>query len=294
MSQSSGILAILSFLLVSCTKPAEEREQVSGSDTLTILFTNDFESAFDPTEAFWRDDLEYIGGISHLASLIDSLRHHQPNPFLFDAGDIFTGTLSKLTLGELPLELMITMQYDAMAIGNHEFEYGWEEFARQKSRVPFPVLGANLFYKGTNIPYAQPYCIVERHGIQLGVIGILGQDAATALIPSHIAGVEVMDPKEIVPVYVEMLTGKVDLVILLTHQGKTAPMQTNDEDPAVKRDIQADIDLAGAVPGIDILLGGHADAGTEEPVVHPETGTLIMQNLWPGFSPGVFTNCFGP
>jgi len=63
-------------------------------------------------------------------------------------------------------------------------------------------------------------------------------------------------------------------------------MQTNDEDPSVKRDIEADIKLAGAVEGIDVLLGGHADAGTEEPVVHPQTGTLIMQTYGQGFHLG--------
>ena len=74
------------------------------------------------------------------------------------------------------MEMMITMGYDAMAIGNHEFEYGWESFAEQKSRLPFPVLGANLFYADTGRPYAQPYTIVERDGFRIGVVGIMGQD----------------------------------------------------------------------------------------------------------------------
>jgi len=274
-------------LLNSCaTQDEKEPGESSVNTSITLLFTNDFESAYDPTPAYWRNDLENIGGIAQLATLIDSIRCTEPNVFLFDAGDIYTGILSKLTLGELPFELMITMGYDAMTIGNHEFEYGWEEFARQKNRVPFPVLGANLFYKGTDYPYAQPYTIVERDGIRIGVIGILGQDAATALIPSNIAGVEVIEPATAVSDAIQILRSDVDLMLLLTHQGKTAPMQTNDEDPSVKRDIDADIELAGAVEGIDVLFGGHADAGTEEPVVHPETGTLIMQTYGQGFHLG--------
>jgi 2',3'-cyclic-nucleotide 2'-phosphodiesterase (5'-nucleotidase family) len=72
----------------------------------------------------------------------------------------------------------------------------------------------------------------------------------------------------------------VDLVVLLTHQGHTAPMQTDAEvDPRLARDIDKDIALAGAVDGIDVLFGGHADAGTWEPVVNPRTGTLIMQTF---------------
>ncbi len=266
---------------------AVESPHPQTQKTVTLIFTNDFESAYDPIDAFWREDVTRIGGIAHLATLIDQIRRDEENVFLFDAGDIYTGTLAKLTKGELPFELMISMQYDAMSIGNHEFEYGWQEFARQKDRVAFPVLGANLFYKGSDHPYAQPYAIVERSGIRIGVIGILGQDAATALIPSNIAGVEVRDPKPLVKQYVKMLRPQVDLVVLLTHQGKTAPMQTDDEaHEELQRDIQADIELAGVVEGIDVLFGGHADAGTRTPIVHKDTGTLIMQTYGQGYHLG--------
>ena len=62
---------------------------------VTLLFTNDLESTYDPVEAFWRDDIEQIGGIAELATLIDKKRKSEPNVFLFDAGDIFTGVLAK-------------------------------------------------------------------------------------------------------------------------------------------------------------------------------------------------------
>ncbi len=260
---------------------------LNSTKTVTLLFTNDLESTYDPVLAYWRDDMEHIGGIAQLATLIDNFRAAEENVFLFDAGDIFTGVLAKLTRGEVSFELMNTMAYDAMAIGNHEFEYGWQVLARQKHRVAFPVLGANLFYKDTDIHFAQPYSIIERDGVRVGIIGIMGQDAATALNPPNIAGLEVRDPKSIVPDYVKLLRPDVDLVVLLTHQGKTAPMQTDDEaHPEIKRDIEADIELAGVTDGIDVLLAGHADAGTEQPVIHPETGTLIMQTYGQGFHLG--------
>ena len=177
-----------------------ERKTYEPEDTqiITLLFTNDLESTYYPVEAFWREDLDYIGGIAELATLIESIRQSQPNVFLFDAGDIFTGVLAKLTKGEISFELMNTIGYDAMTIGNHEFEFGWKELARQKSRVSFPVLNANLFYKSTDIPFAQPYCIIERYGIRIGLLGILGTDAATALNPPNIAGLDVHDPKDVV------------------------------------------------------------------------------------------------
>ena len=266
-----GSIACLSIQLF-----AERRE-------ITILFTNDFESAFDPIPAYWRDDINLLGGAPQIATLVDNIRDAEELVFLFDSGDIYTGILSKLTEGAVPMEIMITMDYDAMAIGNHEFEYGWESFAEQKNRLPFPVLGANLFYADSGRPYAQPYTIVERDGFRIGVIGIMGQDARTAIIPSHVAGVDVRDPIPVVQQWVDVLKPQVDLVLLLTHQGKTAPMQTDDEaHPEIHRGNEADYQMAGAVKGIDVLFGGHADAGTEEPVVHSRTGTLIMQTYGQG------------
>ena len=250
---------------------------------VTLLYTNDFESAYDPIPAFWRDDLESVGGIAQLATLIDLERDRAELSFLLDAGDIFTGTLAKLTRGELPFELMITMGYDAMCIGNHEFEYGWWVLRDAMQLSPFPVLAANLYYQGTDIPFAQQMTVLERDGFRIGIVGIFGRDAATALYPPHLGGLEVRDEVVAARKAVARLRPQVDLVVLLTHQGKTAPMQTDDEaDPEVWRDIEADIRLAGAVEGVDVLIGGHADAGQEEPFVHPETGTLICQTYGQG------------
>ena len=274
----------LVIVLTSCISPVSNRQN-TGSDgrEVTLLFTNDLESAFDPIPAYWNPKVEYLGGIAHLATLVDDLREQEKVVFLFDAGDIFTGVLSKKTEGIVPMEMMITMDYDAMAIGNHEFEYGWQSFARMKDRLPFPVLGANLFYADSGLPYAQAYSIVERQGARIGVVGVMGQDAGTAIIPSHIRGIDVRDPIESIRPIVERLKPQVDLIVVLTHQGKTAPMQTDDEaHPEIQRGIDADIKLAGAVMGIDVIFSGHADSGTESPYVHPTTGTLIMQTYGQG------------
>jgi 2',3'-cyclic-nucleotide 2'-phosphodiesterase (5'-nucleotidase family) len=275
-------LLLLLFFCSLCGHSAAETAVAAGASdgdkVVTLLFTNDVESAYDPIPAFWLDDISMIGGIAEITTLIESIRATEPNVFLFDSGDIFTGALAKLTEGKLAFELMITMGYDAMAIGNHEFEYGVEIFEWEKNRAPFPVLGANFFYKDTDHPYSQAHTIIERNGIRIGVIGIMGQDAATAIIPSYIAPLDVTVPAGAVQKSVAELRDEVDLVVLLTHQGKTAPMQTDAEtDPRLQRDIDADIALAGAVEGIDVLFAGHADAGTPKPVVQPETKTLIMQ-----------------
>ncbi|TNE40546.1 MAG: bifunctional metallophosphatase/5'-nucleotidase [Alphaproteobacteria bacterium] len=269
-------------VIVGCGEPTstsvDTQVQAAEEKVITLMFTNDVESAYDPIPAYWLDDIGRIGGIAEMTTLINTLRASEPNPFLFDSGDIFTGSLAKETHGELAFELMNSMGYDAMAIGNHEFEYGHEIFAWEKNRAAFPVLGANMFYKDTDHPYAQSYTIIERDGVKIGVVGIMGRDAVSAIIPSFIAPLDVREEAAAVQAAVDAIRDDVDLVVLLTHEGKTAPMQTDAEsDPRLQRDIDADIRLAGAVTGVDVLFGGHADAGTPEPVVQPKTGTLIMQ-----------------
>ena len=117
---------------------------------ITILHTNDFHSAFDPIPAYWLEGSPKLGGAAYLSALINELREEEDTVFLFDSGDMFTGMLANLTEGEALMEMMMTMEYDALGIGNHEFDYGIEPFKRGIHRVSFPVLGANVFYKGTD------------------------------------------------------------------------------------------------------------------------------------------------
>jgi 2',3'-cyclic-nucleotide 2'-phosphodiesterase (5'-nucleotidase family) len=260
---------------------------------IVIVHTNDFESAIDPLTAFWVEGSPQVGGAAHLAARIDAMRREElakGNPlFLFDSGDMFTGLLSRLTYGEILMEMMISMRYDAMAIGNHEFDYGSENFLRQAHRVPFPVLSANTFFKGTEHHYTRPHTIIERDGVRIGVIGILGEDAASVALPSGITDLEFRDPIPYVRRSAEELDPLVDLIVVLAHQGKTGPMQSDQEaDPEVWRDFDADIALVEAVPQVDLFLGGHAHRGIDPPYVHPETGAIISQTFGHGTRLGVF------
>lgn len=170
---------------------------------VVILSTNDFHSAIDPIPAYWlksEDDSNppHLGGAAQLLTLINQIRERESQRgvpvFLFDSGDMFTGMLSKLTKGEALMEMMVTMGYDALGIGNHEFDYGWENFRKQMFRVPFPSLGANIFYKESGIPFSQPHTILERGGVRLGVVGVIGQDARSVVMPSFVADLEFEDP----------------------------------------------------------------------------------------------------
>jgi len=266
------------FLVISLLLFVGVADAQKGAKELTIIYTNDFHSAFDPVPAYWLEGSPKIGGAAQLATLANQVRARDKNTFFFDTGDMFTGQISFLTKGEALMEMMRPMQYDAMAIGNHEFDYGADNFEKQMNRVNFPILGANIFYKGTNNRYSRPYTIVERGGVRLGVIGIIGLDARSVALPSGITNLDFYDPIPIVRELVQELRPQVDLIVVLAHQGKTGPMQTDAENrPDVQRDFDEDIRMATEVEGIDVLIGGHAHRGIEVPFVTPKTGTIIVQ-----------------
>ena len=244
---------------------------------VTLLYTNDIESVYEPVEAFWNPEIELIGGLPYLATLIDEVRGQAELSFLFDAGDIYTGALSQATEGRLAFDLYSLMGYDAVNLGNHEFEYGWQSLQRIRQRARFPVLSSNLFYEDSDIAFCQAYAILEKDGFRIGVIGAMGVDAFTnAVNPAHRRGIEVRPPAPTVQRYVDAIRDEVDLVVVLTHQNRTAPMQTDKEaDPEVQRGFDEDYALAGELQGVDVIFGGHSDHGLWTPVRHPDTGTLI-------------------
>jgi 2',3'-cyclic-nucleotide 2'-phosphodiesterase (5'-nucleotidase family) len=244
---------------------------------IVILHTNDIESVYEPIEAYWRDDIEMIGGIPYLATLISETRAKESISFLMDAGDIYTGALSKKSKGKLPFDLYSAMGYDVLTIGNHEFEYGWKSLVETMPRASFPVLNANIVYEASGSLFARPYAILEREGIKVGVIGVMGIDAFYNTIAKfQRVGLTIKDPISTAQYWVDKIRDDVHVVVVLTHQNKTAPMQTNKEaDPSVQRGFDEDYAMAGQLRGVDAIFGGHSDNGLIEPVVHPETGTVI-------------------
>ena len=250
-----------------------------GAHEVTILYTNDFHSAFEPIPAYWLSGSPRLGGASHLAALVEQERAAARTSFLFDSGDMFTGTVSRLTEGEALLEMMMLMRYDAMGAGNHEFDYGWQVFERGVTRVPFPILCCNIRRKDSGARFTRPYTILERNGARLGVIGVMGLKAATrTIMPSKVTELEFTDPFSEAAACVKDLRGTVDVVIVLGHQGLPGAMQTDAEnDPDVQRPLDEDLAFCGAVPGIDLYIAGHSHHGLEEPLVHPDTRTLVTQ-----------------
>lgn len=244
---------------------------------VTLLYTNDIESVYEPVDAFWNPNINRIGGIPYLATLIKQEREKAKISFLLDAGDIYTGALSKKTKGKLPFDLYSAMGYDVITLGNHEFEYGWQSLKETWPRANFPTLNANIYYQDSEINFAQPYTILERDGIKIGVVGVMGLDAFyNTMWEGNREGLIIKNPTEEAQKWVDKIRPEVDMVIVLTHQNKTAPMQTDKEaDPEIQRGFDEDYVMAGKLKGVDAIFGGHSDNGLWQPVVHPDTGIVV-------------------
>ncbi|MCJ7440164.1 MAG: bifunctional metallophosphatase/5'-nucleotidase [Thermoanaerobaculaceae bacterium] len=288
--------ALFVLVLAVSVALAAHLSAVAPSRHLMLLYTNDLHAQLDPIEATWLPAKPRVGGMEALSGLIARLRDGRQDVLLVDAGDLVTGpAVSTFTRGAAPFDLLDAMGYDAMAIGNHEFDNSVPRLQEMIWNTSVPVLAANIYWRGTDHRFARPYVVIRRAGLRIAVIGVIGSDAAVVTLPAQVADLEFCDPaKEIRPL-VETLRPEVDLVIVLAHEGKTGPMQVDAESrPEVQRDFDTDIRLAAAVPGIDVLVGGHAHRGIDPPYKERTNGTIIVQTFGHATTLGVLDLTLNP
>jgi len=254
--------------------------------TFTILHTNDLHSSFiglgpaaDYTPFTLNDDATR-GGYARLAGLISQRREARADQgpvLVLDAGDYSMGTpfgaATRETGGEL--QLMSLMGYDATTFGNHEFDLGPEGLVRsidaaaKTGRVP-AVVASNTHYTGQGETLAdlqrlakagviRRHIVIERGGIRFGIFGVLGKEA---IFYTSGGAVSFSDGIEAAHEMVKILreAEKVDLVIALSHggveKGKDGSITDGD-----------DVRLAKAVPGIDVVIGGHSHTELQKAII---------------------------
>lgn len=240
---------------------------ISAKD-VTIYYTNDLHAHVSPGKIPAVDKNRAVGGFANIATIVNDAKKKSKDVFFFDAGDYFTGPyISTLTKGEAIIDIMNTMPFDAVSVGNHEFDHGVENMVKQLSKANFPVLLGNVFYTDSDKPvWNKPWTIVEKDGIKIGVIGVHGKFAFYDTIAAKAyAGSEARDEVPYIQKGLDALKGKVDIIVLLIHEG-TPARQSSYGNKDVARMLQADIDTAKKFKGIDVLITGHAHVGTPEPI----------------------------
>jgi len=257
-----------------------------GKKTFTILHTNDMHSAFiglGPASDYTPrtlDDDKTRGGYARLAELIAErreVRKDQGPVLVLDAGDYSMGTAFGAATRELggELQLMALMGYDATTFGNHEFDYGPEGLgqsigvASKAGRIP-AVLVSNTGFTGSDATLAdlqrlakddviRRYLVIERDGIRFGLFGVIGKEA---IFYANGGAVSFTDAIEAAREMVKLLreTEKVDVVIALSHGG----VEKGEDGRYTVGD---DVELAEAVPGIDVVIGGHSHTELQEAII---------------------------
>jgi len=188
-----------------------------------------------------------MGGYARRAGFIDSIRKHEKNVLLLDAGDYLQGTpYFNFFKGDVEIAAINAMKYDAITIGNHEFDNGVSALADVLSKSLVPIVCSN--YKVTGTPLdglIKPYLIIKRRGIKIGIIG-LGIQPRGLITETNFYGIHYLDPIAVANNYGYYLKkkAKCDVVICLSHLGHDTKGIS-------------DIELVKRTENIDLVIGGH-------------------------------------
>jgi len=219
--------------------------------TLTILHTNDFHARFEPINKYdsgcgAEDNAEgkCFGGSARLITAINEARGRTNNSILVDGGDQFQGTLFYTYYkGALAAEMMNQMGYDAMTVGNHEFDDGPEVLRGFMDAVEFPVLmsNADVTQEPLLADKLPKSVVIERGGEMIGLIGLTPEDTHELASPGP--NITFSDPVPAVQGEVDKLTEQgVNKIIVLSHSGYGVDQR-----------------VAAETTGVDVIVGGHSN-----------------------------------
>lgn len=253
-------------------------EKDAPYEKLVILHTNDTHSRIDPFED---GDFKGLGGVVARKYLVDEVRSTEDNTLLLDAGDIFQGTpYFNLYGGEIEMKAMAYLGYDAATIGNHDFDNGAENLAKQMEHANCPFVISN--YDVTDSPLSNkvaPYTVFNKGKIKVGIFG-LGIELDGLVNKSQYGDILYQSPIDTAKRYSDILKydEKCDIIICLSHLGY---QYSNSK--------ISDLVIAEKVDNLDIILGGHTHTFLECPklIQKAEKKFVIVNQVgWGGITLG--------
>lgn len=232
--------------LIGCSAVPTAGTEKDKTYYLTVLHTNDHHGRF------WKNgDGEY--GMAARKTLIDQIRGEVAqsggHSLLLDGGDVNTGVPESDLQDAVPdFKGMNMLGYDAMAVGNHEFDKPLSTLKMQRELVKFPMLAANIYEGGKRM--FEPYKVFNLGGLRVGVMGLTTEDTPKMVLPDNVKNIQfrgvIAEARSVVP----ELRSKADIVIAATHMGHY-------EDGKHGTQAEGDVEMARAVKGIDLVVGGH-------------------------------------
>lgn len=250
------VLAAVSFIPAGMAAAVDK-----GTAALKIIHMNDLHGHIKP-EAIKVGTCPVAGGAAYFGAMV--LREKSADPdgaVVLSAGDMFQGTpVSNVFRGKPVIEIMNRLGFEAMALGNHEFDWGWPELQKMMSLSRFPYLAANLkTADGADVPGIKKFICLERKGLKIAVIGVASPETAFTTKPKNVKGFKFLSPERVLPPLVRQVRKDgAKLVVVLSHCGF-------DRDRAI----------AERVPGVDIIVGGHSHTALTP--AFAAGGTIIVQ-----------------
>lgn len=247
-----GVALALLAAFALTTQPAQAYEK-DKTYKITILHTNDHHGHF------WRSEYgEY--GLAAQKTLVDSIRKEVAQEggsvLLLSGGDINTGVPeSDLQDAEPDFRGMNLIGYDAMAVGNHEFDNPLTVLRQQEKWAKFPFLSANIYQKSTGERLFKPWAIFTRQDIKIAVIGLTTDDTAKIGNPEYFTDIEFRKPAEEAKVVIQELNmnEKPDVIIATRHMGHYDNGDHGSNAPG-------DVEMARSLPAgsLAMIVGGHS------------------------------------
>ena len=249
---------LLLLTLLSLPAYAQKRARV------TILSTTDLHGNILPIDYYTNKPDNR--GLAKVATIIKQARKEDPNLILIDSGDTIQGTplayYHNKKNNAPPDPMMLAMNalgYDALAVGNHEYNFGLDVLNKARREAKFPWLSANTYKVGTQETYYQPYILKEANGVRVGILGL-----TTAGVPNwenkpNYAGLEFRAPIDEARRWVQILREKekTDVVIIAMHMGLEEDLRTGEASPGQVAHENEALAIARNVPSVDAIFMGH-------------------------------------
>ena len=226
-------------------------------------------------------------GLAKIATLIKRIRKEQPNTLLIDSGDTIQGSPLESVHGrknnQPPDPMMLAMNslnYDAMTVGNHEYNFGLKVLEKARSEAKFPWMSANTYDVAKAKPHYQPYIVKEIAGVRVGVLGLTTPGVPNWDNPPNYAGLVFHEPLAEARKWVPILRDKekCDVVAIAMHMGLEEDLRSGEVNPGQVPHENEAIAIAKEVPGVDVIFMGHTHR--EVPSLYVNGVLLTQANFW--------------
>ncbi|MDD5934129.1 MAG: 5'-nucleotidase C-terminal domain-containing protein [Clostridiales bacterium] len=257
-------LALVLGLFAPIQAKADESSRFDLKDLsgkTVILHTNDIHGRVD-------QGIDNSVGISAVAALKKICIANGAEVLLLDAGDTFHGKpIATIDKGETIATLMNACGYDAMALGNHDYNYGWNHVLELEKKLNFPILASNVVKEKDKTPFVKNHIIIEKNGIKYGIFGLSTMETVTKTNPNNVVGLTFFDPVKQAKTEVQQLKSEgAELIIGLGHIGID------------ESSIPTSVDLLNEVNGIDLFIDGHSHSTLQSCIEKNDSKTLLVSD----------------